>query len=49
MLEIKQASAQLAGVKSDINRQEDLMEECAAHRAFLEALTPPDWLQVPLS
>ena len=36
----------LAGVKSDINRHEDALEECAQYRIFLNALTPPEWLQV---
>ena len=44
-MEIKQLSAQLASIKSDINRQEELLEECATYKAFLTQLTPPAWLQ----
>jgi hypothetical protein len=45
-VEIKQLSAQLASIKSDINRQEDLLEECATYKTFLAQLTPQTWLQV---
>lgn len=45
-VEIKQLSAQLANIKSDINRQEETLEECAAYKAFLAALTPKAWLEV---
>ena len=45
-VEIKQLSAQLASIKSDINRQEELLEECATYKAFLAQLTPKAWLQV---
>lgn len=47
-VEIKQLSAQLASIKSDINRQEDLLEECASYKAFLAQLTPQAWLDVRL-
>lgn len=45
-VEIKQLSAQLASIKSDINRQEDVLEECASYEAFLAQLTPQAWLEV---
>jgi hypothetical protein len=44
-VEIKQLSAQLASIKSDINRQEDLLEECVTYKTFLAQLTPQTWLQ----
>lgn len=44
-VKIKQLSAHLASIKSDINRQEDLLEECACYKAFLARLTPKAWLE----
>lgn len=45
-LELKAQNGTLAGIKSEVNRLEDALEECAVYRVFLDGLTPPEWLQV---
>lgn len=45
-LELKAQNGTLAGIKSEVNRLEDALEECAVSRVFLDDLTPPEWLQV---
>lgn len=44
-IELKAQNGILAGVKSEVNRLDDALEECVVYRTFLDELTPLLWLQ----
>uniref|UniRef100_S4RLG0 DUF4200 domain-containing protein n=1 Tax=Petromyzon marinus TaxID=7757 RepID=S4RLG0_PETMA len=43
--EIKKLTAQIVSAKSEIARQEDLLQEYRLYKRFLEGLAPPEWHQ----
>lgn len=45
VVELKTQNGILAGIKSEVNKLEDALEECAVYKTFLENLTPLAWLQ----
>lgn len=43
--EIKRLNTEIARLKSDMSRTEELLEECRRYAAFLDSITPQEWFE----
>eukprot|EP00296_Roombia_truncata_P000037 JP435695.1.p1 GENE.JP435695.1~~JP435695.1.p1 ORF type:complete len:574 (+),score=184.33 JP435695.1:142-1722(+) len=41
--EIKKLNGQIAAIKSEMTKYDELLEQCKTYKDFLDALTPEDW------
>ncbi|WIA44028.1 hypothetical protein OEZ86_010400 [Tetradesmus obliquus] len=42
-LEIKRLNAAIAGLRSELNKQEEALEDCRRYKEFLDSVTPKEW------
>jgi predicted Holliday junction resolvase-like endonuclease len=42
-LEIKRLNAAIAGLRSELNKQEEALEDCRSYKEFLDSVTPNEW------
>eukprot|EP00879_Flechtneria_rotunda_P020078 GHRR01021115.1.p1 GENE.GHRR01021115.1~~GHRR01021115.1.p1 ORF type:complete len:389 (+),score=163.01 GHRR01021115.1:320-1486(+) len=43
VLEIKRLNAAIAGLKSELGKQEEALEDCRRYKEFLDVVTPKEW------
>ncbi|CAG9464617.1 unnamed protein product [Pedinophyceae sp. YPF-701] len=43
--EIKKLQSQIAALRSELNKQEELLDDCRRYKGFLHALTPNEWFK----
>jgi hypothetical protein len=42
-MEIKRLNAAIAGLRSELNKQAEQLEDCKRYKDFLESITPQEW------